>query len=219
MLTKTLFNHYLECPVYAWLETYRPDLLPADKGKASRINNRVAVDAIARTLYPDGIEVRANGASGWIEALKSIATTSTAMFRPTIVAGDISCLSDIVTCERGSFAIHKVTSSTELKEAHIRDVAFQRICFEANGAKVSEGHLLHLNRNYVRQGEVHPHELLVSRTSLPECMPRRMRSGKRSIERGRLCASPMRHRLIFSRAVRIRNDAHTARPTARVFWT
>jgi Domain of unknown function(DUF2779) len=162
MLTKTLFNHYLECPVYAWLETHRSDLLPADKEKTSRIKNGIAVDALARTLYPHGIEVRADGASGWIEAYKAIATTSAAMFRPTIVAGDLSCLSDILTCERGSFAIRKVTASTELKEAHIRDVAFQKMCFEANSVKVSEAHLIHLNRDYVRQGEVKPHELLMS---------------------------------------------------------
>ena len=162
MLTKTLFNRYLECPVFAWLEAYRPDLLPADKGKAGRMRNGIAVDAIARQLYPHGVEARADGASGWIEAHRATTTTSAAMFRPTIVAGDLSCLADIVTCDRGSFAIRKITSSTEPKEAHIRDVAFQKVCFEANGVKVSGAHLIRLNRDYVRQGEVNPHELLVS---------------------------------------------------------
>ncbi|MGM0583025.1 MAG: DUF2779 domain-containing protein, partial [Bacteroidota bacterium] len=73
------------------------------------------------------------------------------------------CRADIVQYNQASDAwdLIEVKSATEVKDIYIDDLAFQKICFEEAGFKVGDVYLAHINNQYVKDGEISPHELFI----------------------------------------------------------
>ena len=61
----------------------------------------------------------------------------------------------------GETILHDVKSSISIKEEHVKDACFQKICAERAGQGIDRVSLVHLNGEYVRDGEIDPGELLV----------------------------------------------------------
>ena len=59
----------------------------------------------------------------------------------------------------GKWDIIEVKSSTGVKDHYIDDVAFQRYCYEGAGIPIRRCYLMHINNEYVRDGEVDPAQL------------------------------------------------------------
>src|SRR3989344_337123 len=62
---------------------------------------------------------------------------------------------------KNEWDIYEVKSSTEVKEAYIQDIAFQKYCYESAGLKIRNCFVIHINNQYVRQGEIEVKELFV----------------------------------------------------------
>ena len=60
--------------------------------------------------------------------------------------------------------LYEIKSSTSVKsdakQNHYKDACFQKICVEATGQKIDRVFLIHLNPDYVRDGEIDPIKLL-----------------------------------------------------------
>ena len=52
----------------------------------------------------------------------------------------------------------EVKCSTGPKEIYLQDIAFQRYCYEQAGLLIDRCYLMHVNNQYVRQGEIDPEE-------------------------------------------------------------
>ncbi|HFD32380.1 MAG TPA: DUF2779 domain-containing protein [Gammaproteobacteria bacterium] len=65
----------------------------------------------------------------------------------------------------GTTTLYEVKSSTSVKtdnkHNHIKDACFQKICAERTGQKIDRVFLIHLNGDYVRDGEIDPCAMLV----------------------------------------------------------
>ena len=65
----------------------------------------------------------------------------------------------------GTVALYEVKSSTRVKtdskHNHIKDACFQKICAELSGQCIDRVFLIHLNGEYIRDGEVDPCAMLV----------------------------------------------------------
>jgi hypothetical protein len=57
--------------------------------------------------------------------------------------------------------IVEVKSSTSVKDVNIHDVAFQKYCYEQAGLEINRCFLMHINNQYVRNGDIDPKELFV----------------------------------------------------------
>jgi hypothetical protein len=73
-------------------------------------------------------------------------------------SGDILTKDD----QTGLWDLREVKSGTSVKEEYLVDIAFQRICFERAGIKIGKTFLIHINNQYVRQGEIEFEKLLVT---------------------------------------------------------
>lgn len=61
--------------------------------------------------------------------------------------------------------LYEIKSSTSVKTGgqhnHVKDACFQKVCSERTGQSIDRVYLVHLNGEYVREGEVAPEDLLV----------------------------------------------------------
>jgi CRISPR/Cas system-associated exonuclease Cas4 (RecB family) len=161
MLSKSNFMQFLRCSCELWLVKQRPDLVPPTDPALQRIfDEGNVVDRWAQKLFPDAVNVDGFGMPAAVNTKKAIASGATVLLQPTFMTSAISCRSDILMKnDDGTWDIYEVKSSTDVKEDHIIDVAFQRICIEEAGVRVSRTFLVHVNNQYVRHGEIDPRQL------------------------------------------------------------
>jgi len=55
--------------------------------------------------------------------------------------------------------LYEIKSSTKVKPDHLYDLAFQKVVLEGSGFTVRNISVIHVNNQYIRQGEVNPNEL------------------------------------------------------------
>ena len=60
------------------------------------------------------------------------------------------------------FALNEVKSTASVKPEHIRDLAFQLHVFRKAGINVQQTNLIHVNSEYVRNGEIDPSQFLIT---------------------------------------------------------
>lgn len=161
MLSKSNFMQFLRCSCELWLAKQRPDLFPPTDPALQRIfDEGNVVDSWAQKLFPDAVNVDGFGVPAATNTRKAVATGATALLQPTFMTSRISCRCDILTKNAdGSWNIYEVKSSTDVKEEHIVDVAFQRTCLEEAGVRVAQTFLVHINNQYVKRGEIDPRQL------------------------------------------------------------
>lgn len=161
MLSKSNFMQFLRCSCELWLVKQRPDLVPPTDPMLQRIfDEGNVVDRWAQKLFPGAVNVDGFGMPAAINTKEAIASGATVLLQPTFMTSAISCRSDIlVKNDDGTWDIYEVKSSTDVKEDHIIDVAFQRICIEESGVRISRTFLVHVNNQYVRHGEIDPQQL------------------------------------------------------------
>ena len=152
---------FLRCSCELWLVKQRPDLVPpTDPALQRMFDEGNVVDRWAQKLFPNAVSVDGFGKPAAEDTKKAIASGATVLLQPTFMTNAISCRSDIlVKNDDGTWDIYEVKSSTDVKEEHIIDVAFQRICIEEAGVHVSRTFLVHVNNQYVRHGEIDPQQL------------------------------------------------------------
>lgn len=162
LLSKTSFMHFLECPIWLWLEKVRPELLPPDDPDARRaMDQGKIIDDLARRLFPGGIEVRGYNGPGFENTRIAIEKGAKVLYQPTAVADGLSARADILTMGRGGkWDIHEVKAATSVEDKYVSDLAFQRTCFERAGIPIGKTFLVHINNKYVRKGEVEVAKLL-----------------------------------------------------------
>ncbi len=61
----------------------------------------------------------------------------------------------------GTHILYEIKSATSSKKEFIKDVCFQKICCEKSGFKIDKTYLLHLNKEYIKEGKIIPEELIV----------------------------------------------------------
>ena len=144
-LTKTDFIHYLKCPKSLWLEKREPETYP--HGEFS---------AFQRKLAREGYEVE-RYVHQFFES-----ENRPANFQRAFTSGDglFARADALEETESGETVLYEIKSSNSVKDEHLKDACFQKICAERTGQNVDRVILVHLNGDYVRQGEVDPGGLL-----------------------------------------------------------
>jgi CRISPR/Cas system-associated exonuclease Cas4 (RecB family) len=149
-LTKTDFIQYLNCPKSLWLLKVAPDEYP--RGEFS---------VFLQKLVREGYEVER-----YVRQFFDDHATRSAEFQSSFETEDgLFARADAMETANGKTTLYEVKSSTSVKTAathnHIKDACFQTICAERSGRQIDSVSLVHLNGDYVRDGQIEPGELLV----------------------------------------------------------
>jgi hypothetical protein len=163
-ISKSRFLSGLQCPKLLWTHyNDKPRIPPPDPSTQAIFDQGRLVGEYAKLLFPDGIEIGAGLVS---EFDQIFAQTEEALplrrplFEPALSYGNAYARADILNpVGKNEWDLIEVKSTTEVKDIHIDDLAFQRFTFEGAGVTIRNCILMHINREYVRDGEIDPEDL------------------------------------------------------------
>lgn len=166
-LTKTNFIQFLNCPESLWLLKNKEEEYP--KGEFSLflkklIDEGYEVEAYAQKLFPKGIVLPNFIAPS--DTKRKLQEEHQYYFQPSFQTpmGAFAVIDILEKKEDGAYHIYEVKSSTSIKtdkkHNHIKDACFQKYVMTQCGYTVSGVSIIHLNKEYVKQGEINPSDLL-----------------------------------------------------------
>ena len=170
-LTKTDFKKYLICPENFWLKIKRPDeYVKPEKTQFLQklIDDGYEVENKVQEMFPSGVFLDDFDDDILIkktqEEMKEKGTIFQATFkseRGLFLKADVLKFNE----ETQKWDLYEVKSSSEIKtdlqHNHIKDITFQKITLEECGIEIGSSYIVHLNRDYIRQGELDLTQLFV----------------------------------------------------------
>ena len=172
-LTKTDFIQYQNCPKSIWLLKHKPEKYKAAEFSLflkKLIEQGAEVEKYAQKLFPGGISLFQYGTPEKtreiiekhdIKSKDGEVYFQAAFETKTGVFARVDILKQL---KDGSWQIYEVKSLSEVKgdskHNHLKDAAFQKYVLEQCGHKIDKVFIVHLNKDYVRQGEINPFGLL-----------------------------------------------------------
>lgn len=169
-LTKTDFKEYLICPKWLWLKKKKPELYV--EGEMSLflqklIKDGYEVEGYAQKLFPNGVEV-AGDRKILIDKTRNLLLEHQTMFQATFETKEgLFAKVDILAFnnETQKWDLYEIKASSEIKtdlqHNHLKDITFQTITVEEAGVDVGSSYIVHINKEYRRNGDINPQELFV----------------------------------------------------------
>ncbi|HEY3855671.1 MAG TPA: DUF2779 domain-containing protein [Verrucomicrobiae bacterium] len=159
-ISKSKFLWGNQCKKLLWYAYNAKDQIPqADSGQQAIFDQGHEVGALAKSLYPDGVEVSA-GVTDFQQVLRNSQEAAKAR-RPLFEAGfvynggfaRVDILNPVGDDE---WEIVEVKSAADVKRINLIDLAFQAFVYNGAGLKVRRCCVMHVDRDYVRRGPVDP---------------------------------------------------------------
>ncbi len=152
----------LRCPKLVWCAFNNPEMIPpADADTQARFDQGHEVGDWSKKRYPDGVEVEfEKGFEHTLTRTKELVSAKKTIFEASFKHKNTYCRVDILIPCGDCWDLIEVKQTTQVKDEHIEDVAFQRYCLEGAGLHIRRCHLMHINNEYVRQRAIDPESLL-----------------------------------------------------------
>jgi len=156
--TKSDYISGLRCDKLLHLKTHHPGLREEQEARAIIEQGLLFEQTAGRLLFPDGLDMSRKSfvieehlERTTSELQKEDCVIFQAAFRTA--HGEISICDAIV--KRGdTIEIYEMKATSQLLDLHYHDVAFQWYVLTAAGVKVDKAFLVHVNKEYVRDGEL-----------------------------------------------------------------
>jgi len=158
LLSKSKYLSGLQCPKYLWIQINEPERIPETDPVTQYIFDQGhLVGELARRLFPGGIDIPTDDFTGNINQTKELLEQRKPLFEAGILAEGIYSRVDILNpSNENSWDLIEVKSTTSVKDVHLDDVSFQKYCCEKLGLKIEKSFLMHINNQYVKEGEIDP---------------------------------------------------------------
>ena len=163
-LTKSKYIAALQCSQCVWMRCNEADKIPPPNDTLKQIfetGNKIGV--LAQQLYPDGIALHEDDFGENIRETKELlgAKDRKPIFEAGIVADRLYARADIldpVGDDEWDLIEVKCSTGNDKKklEVYYDDIAFQKYCYEEAGLKIRQCFLMHVNSDYVRDGDIDP---------------------------------------------------------------
>jgi len=165
-ISKSKYLSGLQCNKLLWYYYNAKDEIPeVDAGTQAIFNQGTLVGKYAQQLFPGGVEIKAEHyeidkiLKETQEALKLRKPLFEAGFKYKNAFARVDILNPVA---QDSWDIIEVKSSTEVKEVNYHDLALQWYTYQGAGLHVKRCHILHINNEYIRTGDVNPNKLFAS---------------------------------------------------------
>jgi predicted RecB family nuclease len=160
-LSKSRFVAGYQCLRRLYWQVHEPELAAQpDAAAEAIIQQGHEVGMLARTLFPGGVEVDCSrGLADAIRITRELVASPEvrAIFEAVFEHQNVLVKVDILHRRRdGRWRLIEVKSTTDVRDQHIEDVGIQYRTLSRSGVDVASACLAHVNRNYVRDGEIDP---------------------------------------------------------------
>ncbi len=162
LLTKSKYMTGLQCPKCLWVTFNDPKRLPPfDASRQFIFDQGHAVGEIAKKLFSNGVDVPTEDFKLNLQQTKALLTERRPIFEAGFLSGELYARVDVLRPSgNNGWEIIEVKSSTNVKDEHIQDVAFQKHVCEKAGLKITGCSLMRIDNQYVRQGDMNPAKFL-----------------------------------------------------------
>ena len=179
-LSKSDYMLFLKHPAWLWLKKHARHLLPpVDPALQARFDEGHAFEPYAESLFPSLTRLGFTDFAGYqslaARTLETWEDGANSVAQGRYEDGPITCISDIVSRNGDGYVLTEIKSGTSAKSEHTFDLAFQRVVLEAAGFPIKRCEVAHVNRDYVRDSEIDPREL-VAITDITEAVEERLES-------------------------------------------
>lgn len=161
-LSKSKYLAGLQCPKLLWMHYHAQDQFPpVDPQTQALFDQGHRVTRLFQTLFPGGIEIQGSDDFEKIaQETRSALSLNKPLFEPGFRYKNTYARADVLAPSRdGRWDLYEVKSSTEVKDVHYQDVAFQKYCYKGAGIRISKTYLVHIDNHYVRNGALDPQTL------------------------------------------------------------
>lgn len=169
-LTKTDYLDYTFCKKNLWLKKHKPELF--DGVELSDFERKIieegnVADAEARQLFPGGVLVDSHGADAVNDTKQYIENKEKIIFQATFAEEVFFIRADILMYDEvsGGYELYEVKASNDVSRNvpnhYVNDLAFQKSVIEKSGLCIVKTGVIHLNREYRRQGAIDHKQLFV----------------------------------------------------------
>jgi len=156
-LSKSDLMLFLRHPAWLWLKKFEPAKLPQiDANTQAIFDMGFRFEAYAEQLFSDGQRITGDYFEKDRVTARLLATGAQTLFQAKFTAPDnTACLSDVMVRVGGDeFDLYEIKVSTKAKPEHTWDLAFQKRTIEACGYRVRKAAVVHVNGQYVRNGDI-----------------------------------------------------------------
>ena|SRR6266513_3446619 len=150
-LTKTRFLSGLQCHKRLWFEIHQP-LEESIEPDIPILQGRVFDEAVQR-LRPGVVISQDNGMLAAITETARVLAQGTdapsTLYQPAFRAGDLAVIADVLRRIGNEFELIEVKATTQVKETHLADAAFQALVVRGAGFPVGGVFIGHVNNQFV----------------------------------------------------------------------
>ncbi len=176
-LTKSKFLNGLQCPKLLWTRCNDPEKIPPPDDSLQQIfdiGHRVGI--LATTRFSGGVHVQEDDFAKNLAETRVLLSSSKPcpIYEAGVMAGRLYARADILrpsAKRKGAWDVIEVKCGTSCKDVYLQDIAFQKYCYEQAGLIIDRCFLMHVNSDYVRQGEINVEEFFTLLDVSAEIMP------------------------------------------------
>lgn len=158
-LSKSTFMYGCQCPKRLWLHKFKPDVRDEeDAAQTAIFQSGTDVGLLARQLFPGGVD--ASPETPYLYQ-QSVADTArylskgmTVIYEAAFQYEGVLAAIDILVQKNGKWYAFEVKGTNSIKPAHIQDAALQYYVITNAGLNLEHISIVHLNREYIRKGEL-----------------------------------------------------------------
>lgn len=154
-LTKSRFLSGLQCHKRLWFEIHQPLEKPTEPSVAM-LQGRL-FDEVVQRLQPGVTISRAKGMPAAIAATKRVMAKGGGawftLYQPAFRAGNLAVIADVLRRAGAHFELVEIKASTQLKDRHVPDAAFQALVLERAKIPVRRVFVGHVNNEFVLRRE------------------------------------------------------------------
>ncbi len=157
-LSKSQFIRGLQCHKSLFLHKYHPDLKDEiSEELEAKFQSGKDVGIYAQKLFPNGVEIPFDDVtlSDQLQrTMKKIENRAETLYEAAFSYDNVFAKVDILHKGKEGWEIYEVKNSTKIKDVYLNDVAVQHYILKGAGLLISKAFLVHINNQYVRQGEI-----------------------------------------------------------------
>lgn len=160
-LSKSRFLSGLQCEKKLFFDVFHKELRPAtDAAQQAVFDTGYEVGKMALQVFPGGKDAQEGIGGDWSIAIQRTADWLAAgvqtIYEATFSANAGFAAVDILHQSKGEWHLIEVKSTTEVKETHKLDAAFQYHVLNCAGQTVDRVFIMHINGDFVKNGPIQP---------------------------------------------------------------
>jgi len=166
-LSKSDYLLYLKHPAWLWLKKHDKNKLPPiDDNTQAVFDAGNLFEGYAEKLFANGIQLGFSDYASYLalpeQTMEALLGGAKTIFQARFEAGQLTCICDVIDVVGDkTFDLYEIKSSTSAKPEHIIDLAFQVKVIEDCGFTVRSVSVIHVNNQYVRNGDIVPKDFCV----------------------------------------------------------